>query len=548
MKKTTQNNGILKGAMILAAATFLSKLIGILYRIPVTNILGDEGNAIYGIAYQVYIVLLGISAVGLPSAISKLIAECMALHAYDDAKRVFRVSLIYTGLLSGLLSLTLWFGADLIALSMNNMPELALPLRVLSPTIFIVSIMAVIRGYLQGLNTMTPTAISQVVEQLFNGVFSILLAYCFLKYGVEVAAAGSTMGTGIGAFAGFIALIIMYKYFKPDAPSDADFTQPKLFNSNKAILKTLLLTIIPMVITTSIFSIITLIDSYMLSYTLPHSIDIMRDAGLMSSIPVTDVALLPTSTIAKSLLGQYSNKYIPLIHVPISLILIVSVSAIPAISKANAQKNIASLTSKVTKILRIGFLLAIPATIGLTIFALPVMELLYPLAPDGGELLMYGSVAIIFITLAQLSSSILQGMGKQYIPTLYAGIACIVKIIANVILLGIPGLHIYAVIHSTTLCYMAFAFLNIRYLKKQLKLDFPLKQLWLKPLIASSIMGIIAYGLYATLTNVINSPNLILVVVIGIAIGIYGGIGLLIKMITPEDLQTIPFVNKFFKA
>lgn len=193
MKKT-----ILKGAAILAVASFISKIIGMLYKIPITNLIGDQGNALYASAYNIYILIITLTAIGMPTAISKLVSERRAVGANLEAHRVYKIALTYSSVTSIILATMLWLGAEFIAELMKN-KDLTMPLRALSPTCVIVTIMAVTRGYLQGIQDMAPTAISQIIEQIFNAIFSILLAFIFIKYGVIAAATGSTMGTGLGA-------------------------------------------------------------------------------------------------------------------------------------------------------------------------------------------------------------------------------------------------------------------------------------------------------------------------------------------------------------
>lgn len=535
MTTSIKSTGIIKGALILGIAMFLSKIIGFLYRIPITSILGDTGNAIYGVAFNIYVVLLGVSAIGIPGGISKLVAECLAKGTIQDAKKVFRVALFYTGAVSGLLSLGLFVGAEFIAVQLNGMEELILPLRILSPTIFIASLMAVVRGYFQGMNTMLPTAISQVVEQLFNALFSVVLATYFIQYGVAIAAAGSTIGTGIGALCGFLILILLYKKNDPTNQIPITSTKP-LFKSRREIIYKLLSIIIPVVITTSIFSIFSVIDASMLSNKLPSAVDYLRASGLVETIPVSGAATLSTMEIVTSLIGQYTTKYFTLINIPISLILIVSVSAIPSISKSYALGDRNGLTDKISQILRIGLLLSIPASFGLMIFAKPIMYFMFTKHPDGGELVMHGALTIIFITTAQLSSSILQGMGKQYVPTLFAIIALSVKFILNSILLRIPTLHIYSVIYSTLIAYMVFALLCVYYLKYKVGLNLHLGSLYLYPLLCSIIMSILGLSSFYILNNLFNFPNINLILSIALCILIYGLSGFLSGMLKVEDL------------
>lgn len=579
MEKDTAKQGIIKGAMILATATFISKIVGMLYRIPVTNILGDEGNAIYGQAYNVYIVLLTLSAVGIPSAISRLISERIAVGAYKDAQRVYKVALIYSTILATILGVFMWSGAEFISQVMVRDNSLTMPLKALSPTIVIVTIMAVMRGYFQGMNNMAPSGISQVIEQVFNAIFSVVLAYVFIGRGITEAATGSTLGTGIGALAGLIFMIFVYYMINGNMKKRIQNSKEYTYQSNTTILKQILWTTVPIVLSTSVFSLMMNVDSFMLARMLPKSIDYLWQNNLIHTLPITDVMQfvkphilieptvlnlppnaiayaqgnnlltavwsispmqIQTANITNSLVGQYFGKYFTLVNVPVSLILTMGTAAIPAIAMGMSVGNIKEVRVKTRMILKIGMLLALPATVGIALFAKPIMALIFSSQPDGGELLAYGAISILFITVAQLTTGVLQGMGKQQIPTIHATIACIIKVILNIVLLSIPGLHIYAVIHSTTICYFIYAVLNVYYLKKQLEMKFNWRKILIRPAVASVIMGIIAYGIYNVLCMWQARPSLWLLVVIPVAGIIYGIVGILIGAITTKDLANIP--------
>lgn len=540
MEKNSTQQGIIKGAMILAAASFISKIIGMLYRIPVTSALGDQGMAIYSGAFNIYILLITLSAVGIPSAISKLVSERIAVGAHKDAHRVFKVALAYSTLVAALLAVGMWIGAEQISLIMKQDTTLTMPLRALAPTIIIVTIMAVMRGYFQGMNTMTPSAVSQVVEQLVNAIFSIVLAYAFVKKSIEAAATGSTLGTGLGALAGLIVMICVYYLIRTKLRSRIAKSADYKYESNKVILQRLLVTMIPIVLSTSVFSIMTNIDQGMLYRMLPSSIEYLKDNNLLASLPVTGAVAMDTANIVDSLAGQYLNKYFTLVNVPVSLILSMGTAAIPAIAASMSLGDLKDIRRKTRMILKVGMLLAVPASIGMAVFAKPIMALIFQGASDGGELLAYGAISIIFITIAQLTAGILQGMGKQQIPTINATIACVVKVVFNFIFLAIPTLHIYAFIHSTTICYIIYALLNVLYLRKNLEMKFNWKNLLIKPLICAGIMGATSYALFAGLNAWMPKPNLWVVIAIPVAAGIYSIVGIITRTITVKDLENIP--------
>lgn len=548
MEEKITGKQVAKGILILSIATVISKIIGVLYRIPIVNILGDVGNAIYGLAYQVYILIITISCLGIPNAVARLIAECISLKAYNDAKKIFKITFIYTAGISVILALSLWFGADKIAHLLKGGEDIVLPLKALAPTVVIVSLMAVMRGYFQGMGNMMPTAISQTVEQLFNAIFSVVLASLFLPYGVKVAAMGSTLGTGIGAIAGTITIAVIYKMTASQYNKIEDIGVTKsIYPTNRHIIKQLLITVIPIVMTAALFALMTLIDNTMLFHYLPGTVEYLRGAGEISRIPVTNAALMDTQTIVTSLSGQFLSKYTQFINIPVGIIVVIVTSTIPAIAGDYARKDQQGLTHKINRILKMGMLIAMPATVGLTLFGEPIMQLIYASAPDGGSLFTVGSIAIIFMTISQLTTGVLQAIGKQYYVTIYVMIALVVKVILNIALLSNPAIHIYGITISTTICYMIYTILNLIAIKRILKVKIEWKQVITKPMITSIGMGVMSFFLYKGFIIVTHSVIRSTLIIVPVAVLIYGIGCILTKTITLDDIQYIPLANKYIK-
>ncbi|WP_069997395.1 putative polysaccharide biosynthesis protein [Cellulosilyticum sp. I15G10I2] len=546
MESKTNGQSIVKGAMILGIGVFLSRVIGLLYRIPITNILGDEGNGLYGLAFQVYSVILTFTAIAMPNALSKLIAEREAMNAYKDAHRVYKVAMLYSVAFAAVLAIGMWFGADWIAEVLFPKKNVGMPIRALAPTVIVATIIAVMRGYFQGQNNMTPTAVSQIIEQIFNVVFSVLLAYLFLSHDLIVAVTGSTLGTGIGAIAGLITLMTVYMWMRPNLKKKLRYSNDYQYENSGTILKQILVMMIPVVVSTSVFSIMGLIDQSMITRNLPASIAYLKENSLLHVVPVPRIDTLSIDEIVTQLLGQFSVKYFALLNVPISLIIQLGGAAIPAIAASMAVHNYKDVRKKIKLIFKVGLLIGAPSTVALILFANPIIGLLFA-EVTGDKLLASGAIGIIFITLAQLSAGVLQGMGKPNIPTFNAVIACIIKIIVNWIVLAVPTLHIYGVIHSTTLCYLIYAILNINYLKRYLSIQFNWHKLLIKPMISASIMGLLAYGIYNGLMIILPSSKLWTIVIIPVAMVIYLFTGIATRTITKKDLLYIPGGKKLIK-
>lgn len=557
MKNEIKGQSVIKGAIILAAAVFVSRLIGLIYKIPITDILGDEGMAIYMSSYTVYMLLLTFSAVGMPAAISKLVSEKIAQNAYKDAHRIFKVALFYLTLVGITSTVVLWFGAEYIsALLKNGDTALAMPLRALAPTLIIVTIVAVIRGYFQGLGNMVPSAISQVVEQLFNAVFSVILAAVFIPSGIVASATGATLGPGIGALASLIFLgsiyFVTYKkihiHFKNKEEQESVMNNTPQ-ESTIAILKKLIFLVVPILLTSSIFSFISTVDQKMLYSRLPKSVHYLEAHHQLALLPIEELKEYDytvqmndqqlTQTVDR-LVGQYMGKYNTMINLPLSLILQITTAAMPAIAAATVLGHLEELKKKIYTVLKMGILLAVPSAVGLSVFGEVIIPMLYRKAPDGGELLLFGSMVIVPMAIAQLTGGMLQGMGRQKMPVINAMIACSTKIIVNMILLSIPSLHIYGILLSSILCYVLYAVLNIRALLQVTKQKLNWRELLFKPLVASAIMGVIAYGSYVLLNSLYPKALLWLGVAIGIGAFSYGIAILKLNVITEQDLLTMP--------
>ncbi len=547
MEDTKKKQGLMKGAMILSIGVLVSRIIGMLYRIPIRNILGDDGNSLYGVAYTVYAMILTLTAIAIPGALSKLIAERKAAGAHREAQRVFHIALIYCLGGAFILALGMWFGAEWIQASFfPSQPGVVLPIRALAPTVMIATTLAVMRGYFQGNEEMSPTAISQVIEQIVNVIFSVLLASILVKTSLVYGATGSALGTGAGAIAGFIVLMLMYKRKRPSIKRDIAQSIEYTYESTGTILKQILGMMIPVIISTSIFSIMTFIDQSMISKYLPRAVDILRSQGTLNLIPVAGAAMMDTKQVVSELSGQMSYQYGTFMNIPASLVMQLGLAAVPAIAAASSVGDFKEIRKKVRLILKVGMLLATPCAVGFILYAKPIFLLLHG-DTAGSEVLMQGAIGILVIALAQLSAGILQGMSMQRIPTINAVLACGIKVIINVIFLQIPALNIFGFIHSTTICYLIYAILNIVYLCKALEMKLNWNKLLVRPIISAVLMGAISYPIYIGMTSLGLSSKLAIIIIMPVAAVIYFVVGIITKTITKSDLMMLPGGSKIVR-
>lgn len=526
-----KNGSFVKQAAILAMAGMLVRVIGFLYRLPLTNMIGDVGNAIYGAGYYIYTFLLILSSAGLPAAISKMVSERMALREYRNAHKVFKVSLFISGTLGFIFMIILYFFAKPIA-ELCDSPDSYWCIVSLSPTLFIVAIMSVYRGYFQGMNTMIPTSISQVVEQIFNAFFSVYLAWLFLGIGVPegkknivLGAAGGTAGTGIGALAGLIVMLFSYFLIKPFLYKRMRMEGNRNINEKRSdIAKTLICTAIPIIAGTAVFSITNLIDMGMVTSRL-------QKAGY-------------TYERARELYGQLNGKYVTLTTLPVSITTSLATAAIPSIAASARTGNKRELKRKINVSIRLGMIVSIPAAVGIGVLGEPIINMLYPKHSEGGMLLTAGAIAIIFLALCQIVTGMLQGVGKVEIPVIGAILGAIIKTILNYFLIATPSINIFGAVYATTGCYLIASFFNVIMLSRITKVRVDFVGALLKPTVGSTVMGICCFGLYKLLFKVTNINTISTLVSILISVIIYGIVMLFIKGLTEDDLYSFPMGGK----
>lgn len=520
----------IKHAAILSVASLTVRFLGFIYRIPLTNMLGDEGNGIYSSGYYLYNFFLVLSSAGLPVAISKLIAERNSLGNYKSANKVFKISLILALILGLTSSLIMFFSAKLFCRIIDS-PKSYYTILTLSPTVLIVSIMSVFRGYFQGFGTTVPTAFSQLIEQVFNAIFSVYLAYVLVGYGVEFAAAGGTAGTGIGALAGLIYIFIFYILKKKHMDSNF-YKKEKGSNykdeSTKDIIIKIIKTVIPIVTGTAIFSMTNLIDMQMV-------ISRLNSSGVFSEQEVL------------SLYGQLTGKYVTITTLPVSISTALAIAVIPSIASNVARKETQILTKKIHTSLKITMIISLPAAFGLAFLANPILKLLFPNHHDGALLLQAGSLSIIFLSLCQIITGILQGIGQLKTPAINALIGSIIKIPINYFLISIPSINVIGAIISTTICYIIATSLNLRAIKKAINISIEYKGIFIKPTISSLVMGVLSIFIYKVVFYISNSNSISTLISIFFAIIIYFILMLIIKGFSREELSMFPLGGKVIK-
>lgn len=520
-KTKTGRNLVVQGS-ILALASIIVRLIGIVYRIPLTNIVGNEGMGYYGFAFEVYQILVILSTSAIPVAVSKLTAARVAKREYKNAQRIFRCSIIFAAVLSGTLALITFVGARQISSFMfGGITEVAPALRVLAPTVFVCAVMGVFRGYTQGLGNMAPTGLSQVVEQIFNAIVSVAAAAILISRGAAYGAAGGTMGTFMGAVSSLVFLYFVYAANRKGLNRRMKKDPTKKLMEDKEIYRLIGLTVIPLILTSTIYQISSLLDSALFS-------NILKAIGYQSSF-------------ISSLYGIYSSKYQLLINLPLGITSALSVAMMPGIAGAIALNRKDQVREQMDMVIRMTMLIAIPCAVGVAVMGGPIMQMLFNDSTTlPGRMLIVGAVTIIFYALSTLTSTILQASNHMRVPVINAAISLGVHIVFTVVLLAFANLHIFALIYGNIVFSFCMCVLNLRSLSKLIDYRLDIQKMCGATFVASVIMGVVTFLVYKGCIYVIHSNILSTLIAIIIAVVVYALFMVLTRGVTEDELYMFP--------
>ena len=518
------------GAAILASAAAIVKLIGAVYKIPLNNILGDVGKTYFQTAYEIYNVLLTVSTAGLPLAISRLTSEARAKGLENEKRKIFSTS-IWLFLVLGLLgSGLMFFGANQLAAFQNN-PMAALPIWALSPAVFCVCLLACMRGYTQGQGNMTPTAVSQVLEALCKVGIGLPLAWYILRMARDAAeermadvAAGAIFGVTAGTVLS-VFFLVFYLLTHRNRTKSLDVP-----SSGGAILRQVLSIGIPITLGNSALGIINLIDTKIVMGRLQN-------------------ALLLSEVDAAALNGQY-RMAMDMPNMVASFVYPVTMSLIPFAAAAIAQRDTARADRIISSAFRIIAVLAIPAGVGLSVLATPIMRLILPTrqeaAAAAGPHLQILGLATIFICLMILTNAILQTYGREKLPILTVIAGGVTKIVMNYILVGNPDVNIHGAPVSTLCCYLVIVGLNLFFVWKYSAKKPRYLQLFAKPVLASALMGGAVWAVYGFSSRALaghsaygaNAAAALAGILAGVAV--YAVLVVALRILRAEDVRSIP--------
>ena len=534
-KKSNSKNYLVQGS-ILAVASIIAKIIGMIYRFPLTNTLGNEGNSYYSTANEVYNIVLMISSFSLPLAVSKLVSERIHKGEFKNAHRVFLCAMRFALIAGGALALLTYVFAGVITKYVLSIELAVYALRVLAPAIFVFAIVGVFRGFFQGSSNMTPTAVSQVIEQIVNAIFTVVCANIMYSYGVSLAqengnellgpawgAAGGTFGTVVSITVAMLFMMFVYTVQKSTLKRQMRRDVTTHLESERAIYRTMILTIIPIVLSTLIYN-----------------ISNVADQGVFNKVLLSQGY---TEKQYTSIWGIYSGQFRVLMNVPLSLASCLAPSVVPSLTAAMARGDRGDARRKIRTSVRFTMIITIPCAVGMAALAKPILTMLYPSLETGRPLavgiMQAGALLIILYAFSTLTTGILQGLGKLQTPLINNAAALVIHFILLYVMLTAGNLNIYAVVWSNICFALIVSVLNAIAIARFLHYRQEWKRTFLIPVIVSIIMGAAAYLVYQLFHLVFgNTISVLFAILAGVATY---GIGLIsFKGITVEEIAALP--------
>lgn len=518
-----KKNSFIQGAVILAVSGIIVKLIGAVSRIYLSRLLGGEGIGLYQMAYPIYLLCLSISTAGLPVAISIMVSERNAIHDFLGGQRILKIALSVLTLTGLLFSVGLYFGSSvLIDHHIVRDPRAYWSLIALAPAVFCATISATMRGYFQGLQNMTPTAVSEVIEQFVRVVTMIGLAIILLPKGLEFGAAGATFGAAPGAAAAILTLGWFYwhdrKHRKMWYMSQDKSIVP---DSTWNIMKRLFILAIPVSCANIMIPIVSNIDLFIV----PKRLEV---AGF-------------NVEQATTLFGYLTGMATALINMPTIVTSSMSSSLVPGISEASIKKDFDTIRRRARTALRLASVFTLPAAIGLGVIATPISTMLYATA-NAGPCIAVMSIGIFFLGIQQVTTGILQGLGKTAVPFINLIVSGCVKVAFSWNLTAMPQFGVLGAAFATDTDFAVAAALNLLFLYRYMRFNMDYGHL-LKVSIASAVMGVAVYFSFGAIIGAIHSNTLSALLAICIGVVVYALGILLTKAIKPEDVRTMPKIG-----
>lgn len=533
MDDKTSGKHIIKQGTILAAASVISRIIGMLYRSPMAAVIGDKGNGLYSFAFEIYSIALILSSYSMPLAVSKLLSARFAKKEYKNADKIYKFAYIFAAVSGMVMALILFFGAGTIE-RMSGHEGLALPLKVLAPTVFVVALAGTIRGFFQSRNTMMPTAVSQLAEQIINAIVSIVAAVILVRFAANefdkarYGAAGGTIGTLFGALSSLMFLIFLFVIYKPRMKKHLSHDKVGVTVSNEEVLKLIVATIVPVILSQTVYQSIGVVDGFMFGN-------------------------LYKGSDSTALYGIYSSKYRLMVNVPNAISSALASSMIPSLVSLYTLKNFVEFRARLKTSVKFNMIIAFPCAFGISALSGMIMKLLFPTTDTviSGRMLMYGSVAVLFYALSTVTNAALQGMDRMRLPVRHAAISLLIHIPLMVILLKFTKLGAHALVIGNIIYPLIVCALNWASVARYANYRQEVKTTFIIPLLASSVMWIETFCLSRLMAKVLPvnyvTNALITIICIVNACLVYFIMLFVLKGVTREELKEFPMGGRMAK-
>lgn len=590
-----KKQSLLNGAIILVISTLVVKVIGLCFKMPLGNMLGLVGIGYFNSVYVIYTPIYSISMAGLPIAVSRMVAEDVALNRYREARMTLRTArriFLLVGTAGTLLMAMIAVPYAMFISDIKNLPALL----AVSPSIFLCCYVSAYRGYYEGLRNMIPTAVSQIIEAFGKLVIGLVLAKLIMTYGENTfnagiqagqqtvvvfgkevstlteaysvtypwAAAGAILGVTLGALVSLIYLGIRYR-IKGDGITRLELVNsPKSPNFSK-LSRRMISIAVPILLSSLVLNVTNLIDAVTIQSRLLHAIENGSDviynmykASIDADIAKELLDITNHSDFKTYLYSAYNTSIdfknlVPMITVSLGI------SALPALAEAWVVKDKKAINSSINTVLRVCMLIALPAGIGMGVLSTPILELIYGRGNMADDIAIIAPIVSVFgFTTAFMSIStpltnLLQAVGRTDIPVKTMLVAAVVKIICNFVLVGIPGINIIGAVIGTVLFYVINVVLNLIAVIKVTRVRINIKADFIKPLISAAACGAAAWATYGLLSefvlkNISHGSSIALIFAIGIAVVVYAIALLLLKGIMREDVESLPAGEKIAKV
>ena len=526
---SNKKNTFLMGTIILGVAGVIIKILGAIFRIPLGNMIGEDGMGYYQASYSVFALFLTLATAGFPTAISKLVSEQVAVGNHKGANEIFKITHIMLFITGFVMFIILFFGAGYIVNDIQHNPNSIYAMKAIAPALLIVPSMSAYRGYYQGYQQMTRIAVSQVIEQLFRAIIGLILAYILMsKFGPKLGAAGGISGATIGALSSFLFLVFIYLKDTKKRTYLNKTSTGYVKQETSVIIKKIIKTIIPISIGACMMPLVSVVDTVIVISRL--------EAGGYSYLS------------ANALFGQLTGMAMSIIVMPMIFTTAIGISLVPAISTSFTLKKYKEARHNAKLAFKITMLLVLPCAFGLAALAQPIMHLLYPKQPSEvvGLMLFALTPGCVFLGLLYTFNGVLQGIGKPMIPVYALLTGIVVKVIVSYVLIPIPSFNILGSIIGTVLSYTIAAVIEYIYIRKHLKIRLNLMDYFIKPLITVIIMFFAAKVSYLIFSQVIGDK---LSTLLAIAIGgiVYLIVILMIGGINKQEMLAMPKGEKLVK-